>query len=624
MAEYVTLVDRFGGLNTAASPYKLPVGVASVAFDVDVSGGVVRPRYADVALAEATGAAAKSLYDWNGTIVESATEQYHFAEWGGRLFRSNYRPDSTKAVPQYTTATKYASTYWDALGIKAPASTCSAADAGSGAGPNGTYTYYVTFYNTEGDESAPSAASGAVTVTDNDISLTSIPIGYGSGTTTNGSTSVTSVANPSYFRVGMRITAPAGIPAGTYVTAVDTGTSTITLSQAATATGARELQDAQVTGRKVYRSGGTVASTLLVTTLTNVTATTYTDTSADTELGAAITTSGKDVLPACGGFDVSPAGVVAAIAPGATTGKGTVLWHTEPGKPYQSSATNYVTIPDEAARVVWALERFCIFASSGVYGLLGTDATNYELVRADGSFPSLFYWPVAMGAEVWYVSVAGICAYDGIRLRCVSEGFLDAATQAVFAPLCVAAIRKGERFFAFSSSTVLEYDPRLMGSPWMFHLAPGYIVNGQTTNCAAYFSTYNDVIVGTTSSSWRFASEANGARFSAFTYTTGFMPAGNHAPLKTFRATVVAGVGPFTTTPEAGTTAVTNTGTTDTYTGSSPAGAYVRRKAWQASGFKGRALKMTVASTGLSAANAARVVIDEMGVWIGRQAKVMP
>jgi len=53
---------------------------------------------------------------------------------------------------------------------------CSAADAGSGAGPNGTYTYKVTFY-TASYEVLFNVPSNSVTVTDNDISLTQIPIG---------------------------------------------------------------------------------------------------------------------------------------------------------------------------------------------------------------------------------------------------------------------------------------------------------------------------------------------------------------------------------------------------------------------------------------------------------------
>lgn len=53
---------------------------------------------------------------------------------------------------------------------------CAAADNGAGAGPNGTYKYKVTFY-TASYEVRFEVASAPVTVTDNDIDLTMIPIG---------------------------------------------------------------------------------------------------------------------------------------------------------------------------------------------------------------------------------------------------------------------------------------------------------------------------------------------------------------------------------------------------------------------------------------------------------------
>lgn len=53
--------------------------------------------------------------------------------------------------------------------------TCYAEDAGEGAGPNGTYTYKITFY-TSSYEVNFNVASNSVTVTDNDIDLSMIPI----------------------------------------------------------------------------------------------------------------------------------------------------------------------------------------------------------------------------------------------------------------------------------------------------------------------------------------------------------------------------------------------------------------------------------------------------------------
>jgi len=108
---------------------------------------------------------------------------------------------------------------------------CLATDAGSGAGPDGTYTYKITFYTTT-YEVLFDVASNSITVDDNDIDLTMIPI---APTTFLGET---------------------------------------------------------VTGRKVYRTtnGGSTYSLLSNGTIANNTAVTLTDSDADGALGAAMPT----------------------------------------------------------------------------------------------------------------------------------------------------------------------------------------------------------------------------------------------------------------------------------------------------------------------------------------------
>jgi hypothetical protein len=66
---------------------------------------------------------------------------------------------------------------WDGASSSATyLGSCLGTDAGSGAGPSGTYTYKVSFY-TATYEVIFNVASSAVTVVDNDINLTMIPIG---------------------------------------------------------------------------------------------------------------------------------------------------------------------------------------------------------------------------------------------------------------------------------------------------------------------------------------------------------------------------------------------------------------------------------------------------------------
>lgn len=124
--------------------------------------------------------------------------------------------------------------------ITAPSvGTFAAADSGNAGNPDGVYYYLVTFYvSATGQESAPFplASAPTVTVVTNQINLTGIPVS----------------------------------------------------------------SDTQVTARRIYRTtgGGAITSAGLVTTITNNTATTYTDNTADSDLGALIfATSTKDAAP---------------------------------------------------------------------------------------------------------------------------------------------------------------------------------------------------------------------------------------------------------------------------------------------------------------------------------------
>lgn len=115
---------------------------------------------------------------------------------------------------------------------------CLATDAGSGAGPNGTYTYKITFY-TSSYEIGFNQASNTLILTDNDVDLTQIPIG------------------PTTY-----------------------------LSE-------------DVVGRKVYRTlnGGSTYKLLTNGTITNNTATTLTDSDADADLGVTLSTDDDERPP---------------------------------------------------------------------------------------------------------------------------------------------------------------------------------------------------------------------------------------------------------------------------------------------------------------------------------------
>ncbi len=76
-------------------------------------------------------------------------------------------------------------------------------------------------------------AGTALTLSGNTVALT--------GITTNSSAQITGVTPLSSIAVGMPVTAAAGIPAGSIVSAINTSTGAITISNAATASGSRAL-----------------------------------------------------------------------------------------------------------------------------------------------------------------------------------------------------------------------------------------------------------------------------------------------------------------------------------------------------------------------------------------------
>lgn len=503
--QYNLVTNTFGGVNYKLAPKNIGPNNAQAVDRTEVSAGVLRGQWADEAYA--TEAYGFSKYDYNGVIINDLDTRRVYAEYGGRLVRSCYAPIANCVAPQYSTD---AST-WHILGVKGPAAACTAADSGAGAGLTGTYTYYVTFYNVFGDESPPSAGSTPIAIVDNLMSLSVIPIGYGTGTITNGLPTITTVTNVSYFRVGMRIQSPtAGIPAGAYITGIS-GT-TITMSANATAgVGGITLQDAQVTGRKIYRSGGTVASTLLVTTLADITTTTYSDSTTDVLLGAAITTSGYDVFGAIGGISIAPNGVMGGILAGSTAGRGYQFHFSEVGLPGLRKSTDYITLPEEGVSTFYGLDRFLVFTIGTPYSIAGSGRTDFEAQKANAPAPirangTTTCWaaPVQMDDAVWFTSLAGLMAFSAGGVQCISHPNFT-QRQAEYLHLnCVGATRHGRKYLLMSthepsSATpsvyenlfIYTHDPDIAGNWYTQGGGVGYITGGIPTGTVYYSKTLN-------------------------------------------------------------------------------------------------------------------------------------
>ena len=188
-----TLDDFSGGLVTKASPFTLKKNQASICENVRFSdtykalskrGQTLLYGTAD-STEEITGM--HRLYLKDGTkvlLVNHGDEIETGSDITGAftkildLSTGDYRwqwatwHNVAIGTDGYNQPVKYDGTSASATYI----GSCLAADAGDGSGPSGTYHYKITFYTTS-YEVAFNVASNAVTVTDNDIDLTMIPIG---------------------------------------------------------------------------------------------------------------------------------------------------------------------------------------------------------------------------------------------------------------------------------------------------------------------------------------------------------------------------------------------------------------------------------------------------------------
>lgn len=610
---------RFGGFNWRTEPHLLPEGIARDLNGVRITTQGLRKASPDANVSGTIPGACVALYDWNGNIVSDTAIRYAYFEHDGRLIRGHREMSATVKPPQYQTETTRALGYWDILGIAAPAVAPSAA-AGAAGTPDGTYTAFVTFINAHGDESPPSPAV-TVTVTADQIAYTAIPIGYGLGDL-NSSTSITSVDNPGSLRVGMRITTPGGqIPAGTYITAIS-GT-TVTISQAATATVANvELQDAQATGRRLYRAGGTVPGALLETELANVTATTYTSNAADTALGEPCATEGMSVLPSMGGVTLAANGRLFGIVQGSSavaTAGAEVHWSEKNAPHLYTADTNFVAMADPAVSTHYGLDRTFIFTTGELYQLIDTS----ELSKVGPAPCVLGARPYAVNYkdQVWFACLRGLCATDGASIQPLTENLLNDTSNAWIGEVCYGATVEGNRYHAMvklappawggtvpaTRYAVLTYDPSVEGG-WLLATVEGPLTIEYLPSANVVAAAYNTIVY--------YFYGAGSSQYSAY-YATRALVGSSYSQLKRVRRALFLSVADLNLTPPtidlaiyvddvaSGTISTLSTGDTE------------RRAEWLASGVRGRSFYALLTL-------GAYCTIAEIGIWFSETQRGAP
>lgn len=188
-----TIDDFSKGLATKQTSLSLPKGYATVSENIryDTENGALSKRTRRLLYGTADSSEAITgmfrLYLSNGTksIVVSHGDEIEAGNDSTGVFTtilnlssSDYRwqfltwHDMLIGTDGYNQPIK-----WDGTSASATyLGSCLGTDASSGAGPNGTYTYKISFY-TSTYECVLGIASAPVTVTDNDINLSMIPIG---------------------------------------------------------------------------------------------------------------------------------------------------------------------------------------------------------------------------------------------------------------------------------------------------------------------------------------------------------------------------------------------------------------------------------------------------------------
>lgn len=469
-----TITSKFGGLANRAEPHLIGPNLAQALENVNLDSEGIKPIKGLGATITTGSGTPRSLYKFNGNwSIDTIAWQY--VEYGGQAIRV-----ASGRTPQKTAD----GTNWHNLGITPPQAACSAA-AGAAGTPNGTYIYFVTFTSSLGGESGPSP-SATVTVASQRVSLTNIPTGLSTGSTTNASTSITAVTNISAWTVGMRISG-SGIPAGATVEAVDSGASTLTLSAAATATAAGvTLTDPQYNARKIYRQGGTASGTLLVTTLSDMTTTTYTDNTADSALGAAMTTSGYAAPPLLQGVAISPYGTLLGFVDD-------TLHYAETGKPYAFKATNTIGVNEDVKAVAHFAGQFLVLSTAAPYLILGTNADTFRMVNIPSQQGCVERDTVVdMGFGIFYLSPDGICVFEGRTVEVISKQGLSDTFMAGVASAHAKAVKFNERYIlfvqsgtSFPSGGYLEWDQRIDGK-WKQGTIAANAVHYNKTDDALY------------------------------------------------------------------------------------------------------------------------------------------
>lgn len=620
--QYTVLSDSFGGLNTYMDPDKVGPNAATVSNGVDISSGILRNRLADQLPTLSSGiwnttdtyvpADSKTIVPWKSGAL-GMSERYAAVRWGDQIYRSH---KGVGSYPSYLNGIQYTKNTttppeWNFLGIMSPGTpTFSVASTTGTTVPAGTYTYYCTFSDsTNTYESAPAIATvtlsstGAVTVT--------LPQAYTTCNTSNGSATITNIADVSKIRPGMRINGT-GIPTSTVVS-VNTSASTAVLSNTCTANGtAVQIIDPQVSRVRTYRSSD-VSPTPRLTDSRALGTASFTDSKKDSQL--------TDVLPTADNADmpvnlrdvtISPSGIVMCAGDNST-----VVWFSLRSKGLYNPA-QVIPVSDPPLAIIYALDRFICPTIRGAFTVTIDDAfVGIPVVQViDDNEPcenSAEVYMTDIGGTVWWNTSKGIVQTDGNTIETVTKYTFANTTTSYFSD-CFGAAFWNDDYYSIlrtgSNTAALYKYSRQNGwsvvNPSMsystgaigFHVSSAKLIY---TGCTLDSPVAVRKLYGLTTKN------ANGV------YATGNWTGEKTMSLKKFRKVSLLHSGTITIQPY-----IDNVATAYTFTANSSTQSFNRSSFWLPSGTKGR--KMSFQFT-LVDANSE---VEEIGLWVGEQREPSP
>lgn len=471
-----TLSNTFGGLLNRPEPHLIGPNKAQALSNVQLYAGSIQAQMGP-GTPVFTGSAGvyRSMYKFNGTWVASLnTIAWQYVEFGGKLIRATAGQtpqvssgsvaitNATNAAPISITATAHgyatgtsvdvasvlgntaangtwtitvvnANTFtlntstgngtytsggtaqaWYNLGVSAPLSALTATTSGSAGLLSGTYSYYVTFVSSLGGESSPSPASNAVTPALKQVNLTAIPTSA----------------------------------------------------------------DPQVTVRKIYRVGGTVASIALVGTLNDNSNVIFTDNVADTAVGNAIQSTTYAPPGNLEWIAVAPYGVLFG-------GIGSVVYYCQPALYQAWPATNSITLNETLKAGIAYSGNMIILSVAQPYKIIGDPVAGLSVQGLSSQQGCLERDTVVdMGSTsyqqpdggIYWLSNDGICQFNGLQVSVISKlALADSvlSNPGDASPTNAKAVRYNERYIlfiqaagstSFPAGGYIEWDRRTEGN----------------------------------------------------------------------------------------------------------------------------------------------------------------